>query len=261
MVASVGVRVSQAIVLAAVAFPAAGLRAGQAVVLAAEDSNGGAVRASQAVVLAAVLGRTANPKVRAWGYAQDGHEFYVLRLGNIETLVCDITTGEWFTVGSGGGPIWRALTGTNWTGTGALPGAYGSNVLVGDDTTGTLYFLNPDGDFDDHPIDAGDDSRPFTRQLTAQHLVDAGYDSVPCYGVQAFGSAGDNAEGDVELEYSDDRGRSWISAGVITVAEGDYSARLHWQSLGLMDAPGRLFRFTDDGAIKRFDDFEIEVGE
>jgi hypothetical protein len=225
------------------------------------------VQVSQADVVVVYKSRVEDPKVRAWTFTLDGHEFYVLSLGIRETLVYDVSTGEWYTWGTGEQQLWRAKIGINWTGTGALPGLYGSNVLVGDDSTGALYFLSPDADEDEDALEGATILRPFRRRLTAQYVIGAGYAAVPCFGVQAFGSIGETTvlqdldKRGVTLEISDDRGDTWLDVGTLEPPLGDFAFRLNWQSLGVMQVPGRLFRLEDHGALKRIDDFELEDGE
>lgn len=221
------------------------------------------IQVSQADVVVVYRGRVEDPKVRAWTFTLDGHEFYVLSLGTRETLVYDVATSEWYTWGSGEEEVWRAKVGINWTGTGALPGLFGSNVLVGDDSTGTLYFLAPDSDRDDDALEGAGVARSFIRSVTTQHIVKAGYSVEMCFGIQVFGSIGQTSgfEDAVTLEISDDRGESWVDVGSLIPPIGSFDFRLNWQSLGAMQAPGRLFRLRDRGALKRIDDFELEEGD
>lgn len=254
------VRGSQAVVLAAGIFPTPQMRASQASTLAAV-ATGGDMRAFQAVVLVAARGRVSDPRVRAWTFTLDGHDYYVLRLGTRETLVLDLSTEEWFVWGSGigrGSDLWRGYTGINWQGGQSLAQQFGSNIFVGDDGNGAIYALDPDGDTDDDALVGAGLQRPFERKLFVQLVVQSGYDFVPCYGVQMFGSIGDGADNlTVSLDYSDDRGMNYVLADTLAVPAGDYTFRLQWQSLGSMQAPGRIFEFTDFGALKRIDGVEV----
>lgn len=215
------------------------------------------VKVSQAVVRVLVRGRVQDPTVRAWFFPLDGHDYYVLRLGNIETLVYDTVTNEWAIYGSNDEDLWSVYTGGSWYAGRRLGAGAGTNIVAGSDSNGSLYFLNPNKDTDDDAVQGADLQRPFTRELTAQYVTTAGYDFTPCYGVQLFGSVG-NAEGDITLSYSDDRGASYVEAGTITTAAGDPDVRVQWQSLGSMRAPGRLFKIVDDGALRRVDGFTME---
>lgn len=214
---------------------------------------------SQLFVMIVARGRVDDPSIKAWTYTQDGHDFYVLRLGtNFPTLVYDNYSKQWSIYGSGQGDPWRAYTGRNWQGGRKLALPW-SDVVVGDDSTGVLYFLSPDQDYDDDAIAGDETPRPFRRRVTGQIVVKPGYISAPCYGVQLFGSIGSGPETlNVNLEISDDRGFTYDDMGDITLDTSDYNARVNWLSLGSMVAPGRLFRITDDGALKRLDSLEMD---
>lgn len=216
------------------------------------------LRVSQLVVRALIKGRVDEPVIRAWTFTQDGHDYYVLRLGSAETLVYDTFSQQWSVYGTGIGNPWRAYTGRNWQGGRGLALNY-SDVIVGDDGTGTLYFLSPDDDYDDDPISGSDTPRAFRRRITGQVVVKPGYISAPCYGVQLYGSIGSGPETlNVNLAVSDDRGFTYDDMGDIALDSADYLARTNWLSLGSMVAPGRLFRITDEGALKRIDSLEMD---
>jgi hypothetical protein len=220
-----------------------------------------AVHTSQLDTVVVFLGRASDPKVRAWTFTLDGHDFYVLRLGDEETLVYDTLIGEWYVWASGlEFNTWRANTGINWRGGGRWATVFGSDVVTGDDSTGTIYLLNPEAETDDDPAEGALLQRPFERQVTAQTVITGGYDFMSCFGVQMFGSVGQNTlAGTVELETSDDRGRTYQLAGVLSIQPQDLDLRLEWDSLGSMRAPGRLFRFTDHGVVHRIDNLIIDM--
>src|SRR3954464_14599725 len=78
---STATRLTQGMALSAINFPTPFIRSTQVTIRTAAKPTP-PLRISQAVVLAAVRGRVANPRVRAWTYTLDGHDFYVLRLGD-----------------------------------------------------------------------------------------------------------------------------------------------------------------------------------
>lgn len=251
---------SQVQMLAAGIYPSEFVEASQVQLMAGTDAVVD-VQASQLIILVAARGRVSDPRVLAWTYTQDGHDYYVLRLGMDETLVYDTNTDQWYNWGSGESSLWRPYDGTNWLGGTALGGIW-SNVVVGDDGNGSLYFLNPGGDLDDHPLDGGD-AYPFRRMITGQVVSPRGYSAYPCYGVELLGSigqTGDPALTAVGLEVSDDRGQSYVSCGTVDVPVDAFDARVNWRSLGSIRAPGRLFRVTDYGALKRVDSLEMTDG-
>lgn len=270
-------RVTKGAVLAAVNFPsvevritqAAGLAAGMSIAQGTRVSQGAGLiaasgppplRVSQAAVLVAAKGRVANPRLRAWTFSLDGHDFYVLRLGEIWTLVYDVYSEQWMDWDGFEEIYWPLNTGINWVGGIVQARAYGSNVLVGDDSYGLIYFLNPDLPYDESPDGPTDPvpERYFERVVQGQVPM-TGRQVLPCYavwlttdmGAPAYDGAG------VTLEISDDGGVTYDDMGTIDVTLGENSPELFWGSLGQIGAPGRLFRITDDGAIARIDNMEM----
>jgi hypothetical protein len=211
-----------------------------------------------------VRGRIANPKLRAWTFSLDGHDFYVLRLGLKMTLVYDVTSEQWVDWDAFEQIYWPTFVGINWVGgTGILDvdgSSFHSNVLVGDDTLGLLYFLDPEQPWDqsfDGPLDP-DQEKFFPRVLQGQVPM-LGRENMPCYAVWLNTDMGDPAYvgAGVKLEISDDAGKTYDDMGTIEVTTGVNSPELSWYSLGQIEAPGRLFRITDDGAIARIDGMEM----
>lgn len=253
-------QVSQAFTLAVVETPAsAAMRVSQSFVLAPVRTQMN-IRVSQAFVLAVVKSRPHDPTVRAWTFASDGHDFYVLRLGDTETLIYDFHAKEWYVWGNGDTNLWAVLDGINWNGGHNYSPSFGSNVLVGSDTNGALYFLDPEGTNDDNATTGSDDPEPFLRETMGQVVV-LGYDAVPCFGVELYGSVGDVRAPnptDVTLEISDNRGFDWLDCGTVSITADDYTARVSWTSLGSMVAPGRLFKISDYGALHRIDALEMQ---
>lgn len=219
------------------------------------------LRVSQMLVRVLIRGRVDEPRIQAWTFTQDGHDFYVLRLGSYSpTLVYDTYSQQWSVYGTGSTDPWRAYTGRNWQGGRKLALPW-SDVVVGDDGTGALYFLSPDQDYDDDAITGDETPRAFRRRVTGQIVVKPGYISAPCFGVQLYGSIGSGPETlNVNLAVSDDRGFTYDDMGDIALDPSDYNARVNWLSLGSMVAPGRLFRFTDTGSLKRIDAAEMDDG-
>jgi hypothetical protein len=248
--------VSQLAVRSIFNFPSEAGRVSQIVVRSFNEPTP-QLRASQLIVRALIKGRVDEPKIRAWTFTQDGHDYYVLRLGSFfPTLVYDTYSKQWSVYGSGTGDPWRAYTGRNWQGGRRLALPW-SDVIVGDDGTGAIYFLSPDDDYDDDSITG--EPRAFRRRITGQIVVKPGYISAPCFGVQLYGSIGSGAETlNVNLAVSDDRGFNYDDMGDIALDALDYNARVNWLSLGSMVAPGRLFRITDEGALKRVDAIEMD---
>ena len=195
-------------------------------------------------------------QIVAFSVSLDGHEFYVLRLGERETLVYDLTTNTWASWDSPGRSVWRANSGTNWIGvlgSGDM-GTMATNIVLGDDGFGTLWTLDPEAGYDEGPFD-GDNNENFTRTVTGGIPI-RGRPSPRCNAVDLTASVGDPGMTDtaIQLRYSDDNGRTWFSAGTVIVRPNVFSTELRWRSLGLMKAPGRIFEVIDTGATVRIDD-------
>ncbi len=210
-------------------------------------------------VRAIVRGRIANPRLRAWTFTLDGHDFYVLRLGDSLTLVYDVYSEQWMDWSDFGQPFWRPNIGTNWTGGDRLAPTYGSNIIAGDDTYGLLWFLDPEQPYDQHPDADNPVQERYFERITMGQVPLRGREVVPCYAVWLTTDLGAPAYtgAAVTLEISDDAGNTFTSMGDVTVTLGEFSPEIAWYSLGQITAPGRLFKITDDGAIARIDSLEM----
>lgn len=260
MVAAVGIQATQLGTMVVYNYPSDGARVAQmGTVVVAESSP--PVRVSQLGAMVVYRGRVADPSLKVWEFTLDSHEFYVLRVGDAETLVVDKLTGQWTNWGSGTSSRWRAKTGCNWIGAGSPVGGYATDIVVGDETFGVLYFLDPDYPYDDSAT-AGEDPNTFHRIAQGQ-LTHRGRDPIDCFGVKLTGSFGDVIDAAltaVSLSYSDDAGYNYSDAGTVDVTVGDYAAHVEWLSLGVVFSPGRLFKIEDDGAVARIDGLELLNG-
>lgn len=236
-------------------FPADEVRSTQQVIYAysmGEDTTY-EMRAHQVAFYAWAKGYVEQPHVRAWTYSIDGHDYYVLRLATLWTMVLDLATGQWAEWSGHDLPYWRAHTGINWLGMGADTAnrLYGTNVVAGDDRAGVLWMLDPTTGIDDGP-EAGSAAVPFNRAVTGivQQRMRA---STPCGGVYLTVSLGQPivAGAAITLDYSDDGGNSYVTAGSVTITSSDFNQEIAFRSLGLIRAPGRVFRITDNGASVR----------
>jgi len=219
---------------------------------------------AQGAVLAAVRGRVYDPKVRAWTFTLDGHDFYVLKLGNDGTIVYDVLAQQWYEWGSGEERLWRAYYGNNWLGGRKFADEYGSNIIVGDDSNGSLYFLNPLGNVDDDASAGALLPRPFLREIMGQ-IAMRGYDMKSCYAVSLMGAIGETNDVTltaITLFTSDDDGHAYDEHETLNVDPGDWQARVDWNSgLGSFQAPGRLFLVQDRGALQRIDWLDMTTDE
>lgn len=252
------IRVPQARVLVAVRYPAADISASQSRLAAAVEAAN-QIQVAQGWVLAAVKGRVENPKLRVWTATLDGHDFYFLRLGDTLTLVWDAYSEEWVEWGDLGSATLRAQFGMNWTGGQGLAIGYGSNIVAGDDTFGLLWFLDPTHPYDDNPDSNAVNQQIYFDRIVMGQLPIMGREVLPCYAVWLSTDMGQPAYvgAGVKLEISDDAGETFDDMGTVTVVQGNDFPELSWYSLGQIEAPGRLFRITDDGAVERLDGMEM----
>ncbi len=214
---------------------------------------------SQLVVRAIIRGHTENSRIRAWTFTLDGHDFYVLRLGDILTLIYDTYSEQWMDWQDFTHAYWRPNIGTTWNGASALAHTYGSSVIAGDDTWGLLWFLDPDQPYDEHPDYTAPEQQVYFERVTMGQVPMRGRENMPCFatwlttdmGAPAYDGAG------VRLEISDDAGATFDDMGLVPITLGADYPELAWYSLGQIEAPGRLFKITDDGAIARIDGLEM----
>jgi len=105
--------VSQLAVRSVFNYPSEFARTSQLVVRSFDEPTP-QLRVSQFLVRVLIKGRVDEPRIQAWTFTQDGHDFYVLRLGSYSpTLVYDTYSQQWSVYGTGTGDPWRAYTGRN----------------------------------------------------------------------------------------------------------------------------------------------------
>lgn len=256
---AVATNVSLARSLAVTTFRAVNTNVSQAVTKGLITTNP-SLRVSQARVLAVARGRVYNPKLRTWSFNLDGHQFWVLRLAEDKTLIYDLNTKQWAWWSSDNANHWTVNLGMNWRTGGATAKNYGSNVILGDDSFGLLWVLNPEQGYDEKALDGT--AQSFTRVAEAYQITRGRGPGLPCYEVYLTASTGAPASVStgVTLSYSDDVGNTYVSAGTLPATVGDYTQEFAWRSLGMVDAPGRIYRVQDDGAFARIDGLEINNG-
>jgi len=260
-----GDRASQLFALAPYNVPSQSMRTVQAA-FSLPLSIDAPVRATQAQVLAVVKGRVANPQIRVFTFTLDEHDYYGIRLGDTGTILYDTYSQQWVEWTSETDNFWRVNCAINWVGAQKLAftlGA-GTDILVGDDTWGLLYLLDPTQAYDDHPNYLNPSQQiPFPRIVMTQTTVQ-GRENVPCYVIfldtDNYGLSVTDFVPNVELEFSDDQGQTFISAGSITDQPNTSDLDYRWYSLGQMSSPGRLFRITDNGLLTRIDAMQMNDG-
>jgi hypothetical protein len=172
----------------------------------------------------------ASASVSAFVFEQTGHKFFCVRLDG-ETLCYDVATREWSEFGSFQKGNFRPRSAVQLHG---VP-------LLGDDTSGTVWRLDPDA-YDD----AG---QPIAKIFTAFQPVQDGSFTLDVIHLDAdFGSTpalvGQGADPTVEVRTSRDGGRTWSDWRQSKLGrQGQYRARAAWRRFGSFDAPGAIFEF------------------
>ncbi len=257
-----GIQVLQGPVYALANEPAPGINIAQGAMYAGVSGEFGVSVLQSAIYCLTKTSRGAS-KVRAWGFNLDGHEFYLIRLGETETLVYDRTTKSWSRWQNPGVPYFRPHLGQNWQGLSEEQIVNGDgtprftwNVVGGDDTRGLIWMVDPEIGYDDNAVTG---STYFTRK-TASVFKMRQRTKQRCNFVHLTASLGNPAvtSTDIRLRTSDDQGETWTDHGNITVETGNTTQEILWSSLGLISASGRIFELTDSGAAVRFSSLDME---
>lgn len=214
---------------------------------------------SQLQAIVVYRGRVDNHSVRVWTFSLDGHDFYVVTLGEEVTLVYDLSTDSWSEWSTTGYDVWRAHKGINWISMGQetyQDQGSQSNVVAGDNNYGLLWTLNPEVGYDEDP-ETGEEvviNRKVVggvqQKLRETIRVNGAY-LLACSGSPQLSGAS------VTLRTSDDMGNTWANHGTVTAEVNNFTQEFAWRSLGLIRAPGRLFEITDNGATVRIDSLDI----
>ena len=226
------VKSTQSVVYVLVTTRAAFLKSTQEVVYAIANSPTPKVKLTQEFLYALSLKLADTRSARAWYFHMDGHDFYVLTLGQEETLVYDLTTDQWSVWASPDRNIWRPMLGMNWD----------NEIVGGDATDGTIYNITPETRMDYL-------TTPIFNVVTG-FIGHRGRDYLPCYGVTLLATQGDpeSAQCQVSLRISDDMGKSFLNMGTFLTTEvGKIDYDLSWYSLGQIGQPGRIFQIIDQG--------------
>lgn len=190
-------------------------------------------------------------KSRAWTFALDGHTFYVITLGEQGTYVYDQTTQQWARWQTQGFSSWNMEIGTTWRG----------DVIAADRDNPIIWRLNPDS-FIDNDFKA--QIRKVTGGLAMRQrafIANYSFSLTASLGTPDVPLTAPITLPTVKLSFSDDQGKTFTDAETLTLTLDDFTQRLDWRSLGTMQAPQRIFKITDTGAIARIDGADAEVGE
>lgn len=181
---------------------------------------------------------------RAWTYTMDGHPFYVLHLGQQGTFVYDLSTQQWSQFQTAGFDTWNMEYGVSWN----------EYIVGGSLVDGSVWHLDADAFVDE-------DFRAITRIVTGG-IPQRARKAVTNYGVSVNGAVeeiDEDSDSFITLELSDDNGTSWIDVGTIDLLNDNPKQELNWISLGMITAPGRIYKFTDSGSLRRIDDATSDI--
>lgn len=213
-------------------------------------SKGGAAQtiSTEAVSERIRLAATAGETIKAWSYKQDGHEFFVLHLGDYGTWVVDARSKRWHTRKSLGYAYWRATIG--------IDTPEGPWIADSELETENLFALDPT---------VRSDNGTEVERIFCAYIEHKGKAPIPCPAVWVYCSGGDapatgqGSEPVMVLDTSDDQGQTWsyeetAPMGIL----GEYDAEVEFRGLDRIKRPGRLFRFkVTDPALVRVNSVEM----
>lgn len=232
-------------------FPASEINVNQVSVYGATSGEDMPVSITEASVYALAKTAYGASKIRTWGFNLDGHNFYVVQIGTLETLVYDMTTEQWSRWTSPGMTTFRPQRGLNWQGFSRdqILGDFTWNIIVGDFQTGNVWIMDPTVGVDDHPLEG---TLEFRREVMGM-APQRGRKGTSVHQAYLTLNLGDPqiTSADLTLLTSDDAGQTWLDHGAVTVTPADYSQEFSWHGLGLITAPGKLFKIRDEGAAVR----------
>jgi hypothetical protein len=169
--------------------------------------------------------------VNPWActYSWEGHDFYVLHIPGQGSWAYDLSTGLWDEVTSYNHPHFRGAC-----------SAVGPNAqpLLGDDTTNTIWQMTTD--------QKTDGTDPVQFEFTGILQVPGA--PIRCNNVVLAVSAGtsDDPSDDpmIQLAYSEDGGQTFgDNMDEPLGRQGERQTRVLWPRLGLLQYPGRIFRW------------------
>lgn len=197
---------------------------------------------------ALVRGLAERQDLRCWTFTQDDHDFYVMQLGSVATLVYDKLTQQWAEWNSPTFEYWRGNDGCDWE---------GLNVCC-DTENGKIWKIDPVNrlDYGTTPITSvvtGGLTERFRKHVPVFMAELAISESEPPVGIDAT-TVG------ITLRTFDGANLNSVNHGTIVGEDIGDDITVRWYGLGLMKAPGQVFEITDTGYARRIDGLNIEVG-
>jgi hypothetical protein len=197
-------------------------------------------RVSTEAIEIRIRAATDKANMRAFSYQQDGHDYYILTGGGLETtLVYDLTTNLWHERSylNEGQHEQHLINGIMF--------AFGKH-LIGDRRNGNVYELSPD-----FYSDAGD---PIKRERIFTHLSDEGreirYNKLELGVETGVGlQTGQGSNPLISLQLSKDGARTWSGSYQASMGRaGKYQTKVVFRRLGIADQ--MTFRITVSDPVK-----------
>lgn len=181
---------------------------------------------------------TGKDEIYAWAYQEDGHLFYVLSGGGLETSYCyDLTTQQWHE---------RAFLNTNGNFEQHLGASHifaFDKHLIGDRRNGSIYEMSLD-----FYSDAGDE---IARERIYTHLIDEKrqirYNELEINFETGVGlQSGQGSDPTVSLQVSKDGARTWSDWYDASIGRvGEYQKSVKFRRLGIAEIMTFKIRISD----------------
>jgi len=180
--------------------------------------------------------------VSSFAYNLDGHYNYGIHVEGYGTYVLDRTTGQWAQYASGDLELWNARYHEKWG-----DKFYASSLL-----DSTLVEIDPDAVLDD--------SFRSNEFVASGRVESQSRRYVKNPEAQLFGSVGLRG-GNINLSFSDDEGNSFSPTRTVSVAPGVRDANVMFYDLGSVRAPGRIYKISDEGTLRRIQSLKVLLGD
>jgi hypothetical protein len=181
-------------------------------------------------------------KPRGWTFELDGHVFYVLDLAHEGVFVYDNRTSQWSKFETETYSTWNMKRGLVWE----------SRILGTDIANNKVWELVPTATEDEGSITIVHEA---TAMIPSRTRKGQRQDN---FSIMASAGFAGSFSSSMRLRFSDDNGRTWSSYYVKAV-DGTTQQRFRWDSLGSIQAPGRIFEITDIGGLLRIDGADAAI--
>lgn len=200
------------------------------------------VPAQNVVVIAAEGVIPPLPEARSsFAFYLDGHFFYGIHVEGQGTFVLDRTTNQWAQYASGSLELWNARYHIKWNDT-----FYASSL-----TDNSVVSIDPDSVLDD--------SFRVNEFTVTGRLESQSRRWIANADAQLFGSIGLRG-GAVNLSFSDNEGDTFSPDRTVNMAANARDANIIFYNLGSIRAPGRIYKITDEGALRRIQSLKVQLG-